>query len=145
VVQRVTEAAVTTQAGYSEKIFHGCLVFIGVHQEDTPLDAEYIADKIANLRIFEDQTGKMNISLLEINGSAMIISQFTLYGDTRKGRRPSYTEAASGDFANQLYTLVCSKLVEKGINVKNGVFGEHMQIMLTNDGPVTLLLDSKRY
>ena len=144
VIQRVLEASVSTEAGFSESIALGCLAFIGIYQEDTHLDAEYIADKIANLRIFEDDAGKMNISLLDAGGAAMIISQFTLYGDARKGRRPSFSDAASGDIAHQLYTHVCSKLIEKGIDVKTGVFGAHMQVKSINDGPVTLLLDSKR-
>ena len=122
----------------------GFLVLLGVKDDDTPSDSDYMSDKIANLRIFEDQAGKMNLSVLDIGGSALIISQFTLYGDARKGRRPSFTEAAGGEAAEALYEMVCDKVAALGVPVQRGVFGAEMKVHLINDGPVTILLDSRR-
>lgn len=144
VVQRVREAWVTVEGETVGKIGPGLVVLIGVRQDDAPADAVYLADKIANLRIFEDDAGKMNRSLLDTGGAALIVSQFTLYGDARKGRRPSFTEAASGEAAQALYEAVCAKVAEAGVPVARGVFGAKMTVALVNDGPVTLLLDSRR-
>jgi D-tyrosyl-tRNA(Tyr) deacylase len=144
VVQRVREARVTVQRETAGEIGAGLLVFVGVHQEDTLQDAEYLADKIVNLRIFEDEAGKMNRSLLEIGGAALLVSQFTLYGDARKGRRPSFSESAPPQTAQPLFETVCQKVEGRGVFVQRGVFGAEMQVSLVNDGPVTILLDSRR-
>lgn len=144
VVQRVSRAAVTVDGEEVGAIGPGILALVGVHTQDTPKDAEYIADKLVNLRIFRDDAGVMNRSLLEVEGSALIVSQFTLYGDARRGRRPSYVEAASGDRAQHLYEAVCSRVRELGVPVQTGIFGAMMQVSLVNDGPVTILLDSRR-
>ena len=122
----------------------GLLVLVGVREDDTPADADYVAEKIAGLRVFEDDAGKMNLSLTDVGGAALIVSQFTLYGDCRKGRRPSFTESASGEAAKSLYEYVCERVARSGISVEKGVFGAMMEVRLVNDGPVTLLLDSRR-
>ncbi len=144
VVQRVREARVTVENETAGSIGAGLLVLVGVHQEDTVQDAEYLADKIVNLRIFEDEAGKMNRSLLETGGAALLVSQFTLYGDARKGRRPSFTESAPPQVAEPLFETVCRKVERCGVFVQRGVFGAQMQVSLVNDGPVTILLDSRR-
>ena len=144
VVQRVSEARVTVDGKTVGKIGPGHLVLVGVRCDDTTADADYIADKILNLRVFEDDAGRMNVSLVETNGAALIVSQFTLYGDARRGRRPSFTEAAAGEAANALYDFVCAKVAAAGIRVEKGVFGAMMDVTLVNDGPVTILLDSRR-
>jgi len=144
VVQRVSEARVTVGEETVGNIGPGLLVLVGVRQDDTTADAEYIADKIVHLRIFEDEEGKMNRSLLDTGGAALLVSQFTLYGDARKGRRPSFTEAAGGETAQQLYAAVCERVAAAGVPVARGVFGARMRVSLVNDGPVTLLLDSRR-
>ena len=144
VVQRVTEATVSVEGREVASIGMGLVALVGVHTQDTSKDAEYIADKLANLRIFRDDAGVMNRSLLEVGGSALIVSQFTLYGDARRGRRPSYIEAASGEMAQQLYEAVCARVANLGVPVQKGIFGAMMQVCLVNDGPVTILLDSRR-
>jgi D-tyrosyl-tRNA(Tyr) deacylase len=144
VVQRVAEASVTVEGEVVGNIGRGFLVLLGVKRDDTLVDAGYMADKIVHLRIFEDEEGKMNRSLLETGGSALIVSQFTLYGDARKGRRPSFTDAAGGETARCLYEAVCARVEAAGVPVARGVFGAMMQVSLVNDGPVTLLLDSRR-
>jgi D-tyrosyl-tRNA(Tyr) deacylase len=144
VVQRVTEAEVRVGDEVVGNIGAGLLVLLGVRSDDSPVDAEYVADKLANLRIFEDESGKLNLSLLDTGGAALIVSQFTLYGDVRKGRRPSFTEAAGGDSARALYESVCEKVAALGIRVERGRFAADMKVSLVNDGPVTLLLDSRR-
>jgi D-aminoacyl-tRNA deacylase len=144
VVQRVSRARVTVERDTAGEIGSGFLVLVGVRTDDTLQDAAYMADKIANLRVFEDDEGKMNRSLLETGGGALIVSQFTLYGDARRGRRPSFTEAASGEAAQALYDTVCAQVEAAGVRVARGVFGAHMRIDLVNDGPVTILLDSRR-
>jgi D-tyrosyl-tRNA(Tyr) deacylase len=143
-VQRVPEGQVVVDERVVAQIKCGCLVFVGVRVDDTPSDSDYISDKIANLRIFEDDSGKMNLSLLDTGGSALIVSQFTLYGDARKGRRPSFSEAAGGEPAKALYDSVCDKVAALGVPVQRGVFGAEMKVQLINDGPVTILLDSRR-
>jgi D-tyrosyl-tRNA(Tyr) deacylase len=148
VVQRVSSASVksTDEAGDTDnvKIERGLLILLGVKTDDTQEDARWLSDKIAGLRIFEDEQGKLNLSLREIGGSALVVSNFTLYGDCRKGRRPSFSEAASGPVAQELYLYFGSMLSEQEIPVKYGMFGAHMQVSLENDGPVTLVIDSPR-
>jgi len=120
------------------------LILLGVGRDDTPEAAAYLAEKIANLRVFVDDAGKMNRSLVEISGSALVVSQFTLYGDTRGGRRPSYIQAAPPEDANQLYEEFVRRLRSFGVRVETGVFQAHMEVELVNDGPVTILLDSEK-
>jgi D-tyrosyl-tRNA(Tyr) deacylase len=126
------------------EIQSGILILLGVGREDNQESASYLAEKIANLRIFPDDAGKMNRSLLESAGSALVVSQFTLYGDTRGGRRPSYLQAASPEVANRLYEEFVRCLRASGISVETGVFQAHMEVELVNDGPVTILLDSEK-
>ena len=144
VVQRVTSASVTVDGKLVSEIGKGLLIFHGVAQEDTSADLDYLANKIANLRVFEDDEGRMNRSLLEIGGEALVVSQFTLYGDCRKGRRPSFIDAAPPDKAEMLYQHLIEELSNKGIPVKGGVFQAMMDVKLANDGPVTILLDSSK-
>lgn len=144
VVQRASRAQVSVGDEIVGKIGSGLLVLLGVAKSDTQGDADYLASKIIGLRIFEDQDGKMNLSLLETNGSVLAVSQFTLYGDVRKGRRPSFDEAAPPQQANELYDYFVSKIRESGITCETGRFQAMMQVELVNDGPMTILLDSKR-
>ena len=143
VVQRVTEANVTVNGAVAGEINAGLCVLLGVGAEDTKRDAEWLAEKIVNLRIFEDEGGKMNRSLLEVGGRALIVSQFTLYGDCRKGRRPSFTEAASAEEGNRLYEYFVEQVKNSGVETACGVFQAHMSVKIVNDGPVTLILDTK--
>jgi D-tyrosyl-tRNA(Tyr) deacylase len=144
VVQRVSRAQVSVGKEIVGKVGPGLLVLLGVSKIDTKADAEYLAAKILGLRIFEDETGKMNLSLFETRGSVLAVSQFTLCGDSRKGRRPSFDEAAPPDVARGLYEYFVSKIREAGILCETGQFQAMMQVELVNDGPVTILLDSKR-
>jgi len=144
VVQRVTEAQVSVGDVIVGETGPGLLVLLGVARDDSNADADYLVEKIAHLRIFDDETGKMNRSLLEIAGSMLVVSQFTLYGDVRRGRRPSYTEAAEPVKANTLYEYFVGQVKQLGIKVETGVFQAMMRVNLTNDGPVTILLDSRR-
>ena len=144
IIQRVTRARVTVASRVAGEIQTGVLVLLGVGRADTSESAEYLAEKIANLRIFADDAGKMNRSLVEIGGSALVVSQFTLYGDTRGGRRPSYIQAASPEDANRLYEEFVRRLRSFGVQVETGVFQAHMEVELVNDGPVTILLDSEK-
>jgi len=144
IIQRVTRARVTVASRVAGEIQTGVLVLLGVGRADRPESAEYLAEKIANLRIFADDAGKMNRSLVEIGGSALVVSQFTLYGDTRGGRRPSYIQAASPEDANRLYEEFVRCLRSFGVPVETGVFQAHMEVELVNDGPVTILLDSEK-
>ena len=144
VVQRVTRASVTVNARVAGEIQTGMMIMLGVGREDSPESALYLANKIANLRIFADDAGKMNRSLLDVDGSALVVSQFTLYGDTRGGRRPSYIHAAPPEDANRLYEEFVRCLRTLGIQVETGVFQAHMKVELVNDGPVTILLDSEK-
>jgi len=144
VVQRVKKAKVEIAGETVGAIENGLLVFAGVGEEDSEKDAEYLADKIVNLRIFSDENDLMNLSLLDIDGSALVVSQFTLWGDCRKGRRPSFAKAARPERARELYEYFIEVLNEKGIIVATGVFQEMMDVHLVNDGPVTLLLDSAK-
>lgn len=144
VVQRVKRANVTVDNKVIGEINHGILLLLGVEGDDDEKDLEYMCDKVPNLRIFEDENGKMNKSLLDVGGSILVISQFTLLGDARKGRRPSFTEAAQPDKAIPMYAKLISSMKEKNIFTQEGEFGADMQVELVNDGPVTILLDSKK-
>jgi D-tyrosyl-tRNA(Tyr) deacylase len=143
VVQRVKKSSVSVDNKLISEIGSGLLVLFGVAQGDTPDDADYLADKIANLRIFEDENGKMNKSLIETQGEMLVVSQFTLCGDCRKGRRPSFINAARPEQANGLYEYFVKQIREKKIGVKTGKFGAMMAVSLINDGPVTLIVESK--
>lgn len=144
VVQRVSEASVTVDARVVGKIGRGLLVLLGVSETDTEKDAAYLAEKIVGLRCFADNASKFNLSVAEVGGSVLAVSQFTLYGDCRKGRRPSFTEAARPEKAVPLYNAFMRLVEERGIPVERGEFGAHMDVQLINDGPVTLLLDSTK-
>lgn len=144
VIQRVSHGSVTVDRQITGQVDHGFIIFLGVSQGDTDADADYLAEKISHLRIFEDEFGKMNLSVLEVKGGALVISQFTLLGDARKGRRPSFSDAAPPGEANRLYTYFCEQLAGFGIPVGRGVFQATMSVTLTNEGPVTILLDSRK-
>ena len=144
VVQRVASSRVTVDERVTGEVKKGLLVLLGVTHDDTSKDVDYMVDKVINLRIFEDENDKMNLSLKDIGGEVMAVSQFTLYGDARKGRRPSFSDAARPDVANPLYEEFVEKLRAQGITVGTGEFGAHMMVELTNDGPVTILLESKK-
>lgn len=143
VIQRVTQAAVRVDGEVVGQIGSGLMILLGVGQDDSSADARFLADKAADLRIFPDDRGNMNRSLLETGGAALVVSQFTLYGDCRKGRRPSWHLAAEPEMGNQLYQEFCRHLSGRGILVETGVFGAMMAVEIHNDGPVTILLDSK--
>lgn len=143
VVQRSKEAKVTVGDRVTGAISNGFVVLVGVTHDDTEKEAAYLADKVANLRVFEDDQGKMNLSLVDVGGQVLSVSQFTLYGDCRKGRRPNFMEAARPDQANDIYEAFNAKLREMGVTVETGEFGAMMDVQLTNDGPVTLIIESK--
>jgi D-aminoacyl-tRNA deacylase len=143
VVQRVLEASVTVAGERVAQMGPGLLVLLGVGKGDTEADVAWMADKLAGLRIFEDAEGKMNLSLLDTHRALIVVSQFTLYGDARKGRRPSFIDAAEPELANRLYQAVNTRLRDAGLSVGTGVFRADMKVGLVNDGPVTLLLDSR--
>jgi D-tyrosyl-tRNA(Tyr) deacylase len=142
VVQRVTEASVQVDGALVGRIGLGFLVLLGIAAYDGEDEAAYLARKIAGLRLFEDEAGKMNLGLAEVGGAVLAVSQFTLYGDARKGRRPSFTEAAPPELAEPLYRRFCQLLEAEGVKVARGLFQAHMVISLVNDGPVTLWLDT---
>ena len=144
VIQRVTEASVSVDGDIVGRIGPGIVVLLGIGEDDSEKDIAYVAEKISGLRIFEDSSGRMNLSIEDTGGEILAVSQFTLYGDTRKGRRPSYVRAAGGDFARRFYELFIAKLTGRGIPVKAGVFGAHMDVHIVNCGPVTLLVDSSK-
>ena len=144
VVQRVVSSSVTSEGVLAGQIGPGLMVLIGVSVDDTEADVKYMAEKVPNLRIFDDENGVMNRSVLDTGGSILAVSQFTLYGDTRGGRRPSYIRAAKPDKADALYEQLVACWREKGIHVETGVFRTDMQVSLVNDGPVTILLDSEK-
>jgi len=142
VVQRVSEASVTVDGTIVSAIERGFLILLGVSHSDGEAEAAYLARKIAGLRLFEDADGKLNLGLREVNGQALVVSQFTLYGNVRKGRRPSFTDAAPPELARSLYERFCRLLADEGIDIQQGIFQAHMHVSLINDGPVTLWLDS---
>jgi D-tyrosyl-tRNA(Tyr) deacylase len=144
VVQRVSRASVSVEGRISGSIGRGFLVLLGVGKDDTAADAEYLAEKTAGLRVFPDTADKMNCSLAEAGGAVLVVSQFTLYGDCRKGRRPSFDQAAPPELGNALYQRYVEALRDRGLHVETGIFQAMMQVELVNDGPVTLLLDSKK-
>jgi D-tyrosyl-tRNA(Tyr) deacylase len=144
VVQRVRHAAVTVDGRVTGRIGPGLLVFAGVATDDGPADVEYIAGKLRDLRIFPDEHGRMNRSVVESGGGLLVVSQFTLHADCRKGRRPSFDAAAPAPLAETLYESLVAALRESGLAVETGVFQAHMEVDLLNDGPVTMLLDSRR-
>lgn len=144
VVQRVKKSRVIVEGRLVGEINKGFNVLLGIYKEDTIEDLKYIKDKIINLRVFEDENDKMNLSLLDIKGDILAISQFTLYGDCRKGRRPNFMNAMGGDEAKALYEEFVKMLKESGLKIETGEFGAHMNVEIENDGPVTILLDSKK-
>ena len=144
VVQRVKNSSVTVNNETVGAIGPGLMVLIGVSTDDTDTDLKYMTDKVPNLRIFDDENGVMNRSVLDVGGSILAVSQFTLYGDARGGRRPSYIRAARPEEANQMYQRLVAAWREKGIHVETGIFRADMQVSLINDGPVTILLDSEK-
>lgn len=144
VIQRVTEASVTVEGEVIGQIGRGFMVLIGVSAEDTDKDLKYMAEKVPNLRIFEDEQGKMNLSLKDVGGAILAVSQFTLYGDARGSRRPSFIQAARPEQANALYEQLVASWRAQGLTVETGRFRAEMQVSLINDGPVTILMDSTK-
>lgn len=142
VIQRVTRASVRIDGNLEAEIGTGLLVLVGIAATDLPAQADYLADKLVNLRVFPDDGGRMNRSALEVNASLLLVSQFTLYGDCRKGRRPSFDGAAPAELARELYEYLVIKVREKGLVTRTGVFQPDMEVELVNNGPVTLLLES---
>ena len=142
-IQRVSSARVEVDSRVTGAIGAGLLVLLGVRREDTEAEAEALLDKLLALRVFEDAEGKMNLSLLDTGGALLVVSQFTLYGDTRKGRRPSFDLAAPPEQANRLYEYFVTLACGRGVATETGVFRAHMRVSLTNDGPVTLMLETK--
>jgi D-tyrosyl-tRNA(Tyr) deacylase len=144
VIQRVSQASVDVEGARVSSIGKGLLVLLGVRKGDTQADLEWMAEKVLNLRIFDDPQGVMNLSVLDVLGELLVVSQFTLLADSRKGRRPSYIDAASPDEAKALYDAFCDRLAASGRKVERGVFQAMMAVGLVNDGPVTILLDSEK-
>lgn len=144
VIQRVLQAKVQVNSQTIGQIDKGLLVYLSVANGDAQKDAEFMADKLVNLRIFADEAGKMNRSVIDVGGGILLISNFTLHGDCRKGRRPGFDAAADPQLAQQLYEKVIALIAEQGVTIKNGAFGEHMHVTSINDGPVTFLLDSSK-
>ena len=144
VIQRVKAARVEIEGAVVGEISKGLLIFLGVGENDTEKECEYMANKVINLRIFPDENDLMNLSMLDIKGAAMVVSQFTLWGDCRKGRRPSFIEAARPEKANKLYEHFILLLKDKNVTVATGKFQEMMDVHLINDGPVTILIDSEK-
>ena len=143
-VQRVSQASVTVDNEVVGQIEQGLLVYLGVADDDGDRDVTYIADKVAGLRIFNDEAGKLNLSVLDVAGGVLVISAFALQADARKGRRPSFDQAAEPDLASALYERTCEALADKGLTVARGIFRAHMDVASVNDGPICILLDSKR-
>ena len=144
VVQRVSNAKVEVEGKITGQITNGLMVLLGVEDGDDNSDMEYLADKVVGLRIFEDDQGKMNLSVAEIEGELLVVSQFTLLGDARKGRRPSFVKAAEPEEGNRLYEEFVQRIRSKGLTVQTGIFRAMMDVTLTNQGPVTMLLDSRK-
>ncbi len=143
VVQRVSRAHVSVDGEIVGKVGRGLLVLVGIAHADGQRDADYLVDKIVSLRIFDDRDGKMNLSLIDVDGGLLAVSQFTLYGDTRRGRRPSFVDAMPGEAARPIFEHFVTKASEKLPNVETGRFGAHMDVEIVNDGPVTIILDSE--
>jgi len=144
IVQRVTTALVKIQNQVVGKIDHGLLVFLGIHQHDRETEIEYLVKKLVHLRIFEDENHKMNLSVKDIQGSILVVSQFTLYADCRRGNRPDFVQAASSENAKAMYHLFLEKLQQENIPIATGVFAADMQVSLVNDGPVTMILEKNQ-
>ncbi len=144
VVQRVSKADVTVEGQITGAIEKGFLVLLGVEEEDEKADVDYLVDKITGLRIFEDNEGKMNLSLMDVNGQLLVVSQFTLLGDCKKGKRPSFIKAARPEKAKELYQIFVEGCKAQGVKVEEGVFQAEMSVSLCNEGPVTILIDSKK-
>ena len=144
IVQRVSQASVSVDNKIVGSIGKGLLVFLGIGKEDDDGDLEYLVEKVLGLRIFQDEEDKMNLSLSDIEGELLVISQFTLYGDARKGRRPSFTASGHPSLAEEMYLKFVDKCIKKGIKTEKGVFGADMDVSLINQGPVTIMLDSKK-
>ena len=144
VVQRVSRASVTVAGSVTGEIGHGLLVLLGVSRDDSKADADYLIEKIIGLRIFSDAEGKMNLAVAEAGGSVLVVSQFTLYGDTRRGRRPSFIRAAVGENAEALYDYFAEEIKNRMGSVATGRFGAMMDVELVNDGPVTIIIDSEK-
>ncbi len=144
VVQRVCQASVTVEGAVSGQIQKGMLIYLGVTHDDDASDIHWLADKIVNLRMFPDADAKMNLSITDVSGEILLISQFTLYGDCRKGRRPGFDQSADPDLAERLCEEIIEAICDRQIPVQTGRFGAHMEVRSTNDGPVTFLLDSKK-
>lgn len=140
-LQRVTYGRVSVNGETTGEIDRGFVLLVGITHSDTQQEADWLANKVAGLRVFEDDDGKMNLSLADVGGSILAVSQFTLYGDARKGRRPSFTDAARPETAEPLFNYFCDQLRQKGFRVETGVFGAMMQVTIHNDGPVTLILE----
>ena len=143
VIQRCSQGKVTVSDKVVGKISHGLVILLGVQKNDTENDAEFLVNKICGLRIFNDENDKMNLSIKDVNGSALVISQFTLCGDTKKGRRPSFIKAATPDDGNRLYEYFMSEMKKSGVPIESGEFGAMMDVALVNNGPVTFVLNSK--
>jgi len=143
ILQRSKKSKVTVEGEITGKIDKGLVLLVGVTHDDTEEDADYLAEKISGLRIFEDEEGKMNLSIKDVGGDILSVSQFTLYADTRKGRRPSFVYAAKPTHAQKLYEYLNEQLEKKGLKVETGIFGVMMEVSILNDGPVTIILDSK--
>ena len=141
VVQRVKKASVKVNEETVGEIGKGYMVLLGVTHNDTKETADYLVKKLCNLRVFEDENGKMNFNIKQVNGKLLIVSQFTLYGNCKDGNRPSFIEAAKPEYANELYEYFCKKCEENDIEVQKGIFGAHMEVSLINDGPVTIILE----
>ena len=144
VVQRVTEASVKVDENIVGKINEGLMVLLGVGNDDNEKDLDYLVEKVLGLRIFQDENDKMNLSLLDVKGELLVVSQFTLYGDVRKGKRPSFSTSASSEIGNKYYEEFINKTRALGVRTETGIFGAHMDVSLVNNGPVTILLDSKK-
>lgn len=143
VIQRVSRGDVVIDGQSVGRIGNGLVILLGVKEGDTEEDARWLAEKCVHLRIFEDDQGKFNLNLQDVDGQILVVSQFTLYGDCRKGRRPSFTEAASPEMAESLYHVFIEQIRQKGSQVQSGVFGARMQVEIQNEGPVTLIVDSE--